>query len=850
MLVHHFPAWAIAPAVFIALTLLTLRSALFQLGNLVVSSPSTDLILQFLPWRDFGFGQLSHGNLPLWNPYVYGGAPYFAGFQSALLYPPNWLHLILPLTTAINWIIAIHLFAAGYFTYLWCRGRGNSVGAAILAGIMFMFSGPYFLHIYAGHLPHLCVMVWVPLLLLAVDKLNDTGSLRWCLLGVFSVTMQIFGGHPQYLYYTGMVTFLYTALTAVHSKHRLALCSGYVIIYTAACLLGAVQLMAGLQAAGESARSSGTDFAFASMFAMPPENFLTFLAPGFLGKLAQTGDSADTITYFGRCYLWEMSVFISITGLMLAVVGMIASRPKVSAIRLSIIAVCVALAIIHCLPADSPSGTGVSPPDPGYFADFIYPMCLFICALAASGFGVLLTMLVITAALSLGNHLPFYHPLYDFLPEYSHFRSVSKFTFPMCLFLCAFAATGFDVLSGGTRRIKIAAAVSGALTVACTAFAVSIAAQSKGTDHGAWGSLLQTIQQSHESYFPDQRYQDWAFIAQSELMAAHSIYWTAGTFASLCLILCACLWRRQAAYGLIALATVELCLFASQNFDATPGVATFPAAWLSAIHSMPKDGRVVNAAQPGEAEISFLDAGMSLGFRNLWGYDPGVLKRYAETMAASQGIDPDHASQYLEISRGSRGLFQMLRCCLALSVQGATPIVQEIPDALPIAQLVPSWTIAPDRDSALATVNSNDFDPRKTVVLESSPGIDPSERAVSGPADVVASSTDSVEIQTTIPAPELLLITDNYSNGWHAIPLEGSTQNTYEILPANHTLMAIPLQAGAHHLRIQYLPTAFRVGKWVSIVAWIGYCAAIFFPWRILQKIIPPSPAPMESTAR
>jgi hypothetical protein len=838
-----FPAWAMAPAVFAAMALATLHSVLFQSGNLVVSSPSTDLILQFLPWRDFGFGQLRHGNLPLWNPYVFGGAPYFAGFQSALLYPPNWLHLVLPLTTAINWIIAIHLFAAGYFTYLWCRGRGTSIVAALLAGIMFMFSGPYFLHIYAGHLPHLCVMVWVPLLLLAIDKLNETGSLHWCLLGILSVTMQIFGGHPQYLYYTGMATFLYTALTAIRSEHRVALCGGYVIIYTAACLLGAVQLLAGLQAAGESARSSGTDFGFASMFAMPPENFLTFFAPGFLGKLPQTGDSVDTITYFGRCYLWEMSIFISITGLMLALIGVIASRPKMSALRGSVIAICVGLAIIHRLPSNSPSGFAVPPADPGYFAEFIYPMGLFVCAVAASGFGVLLTMLVITAALSLGNHLPFYRALYDFLPEYNHFRSVSKFTFPMCLFLCTFAATGFDVLRAGTRTIKIAAVATGGLAIACAILAISIAAQSKSTDHGIWGNLLQMIEQSHESYFPDQRYRDTAFISQSELNAAHSGYWAAATLATLCLLLCASLWKKQAAYGLIGLATIELCLFAHQNCDNTPGVAAFPAAWLSAIHDMPKDDRVVNTALPGGGEIGYLDAGMSLGIRNLWGYDPGVLKRYAETLAAAQGIDPDHASQYLQITHGSSGLFQMLRCGLALGVQGNNAFVQDIPFPLPVAQLVPHWRVAEDRDSALATINSNDFDPRKMVVLESSPGIDPSDDAVSGPADVVASTTDSVEIRTTIPAPGLLLITDNYSAGWHATALDGSTQSTYQILPANYTLMAIPLQAGTHHLRIEYLPAAYRIGKWISIPAWLAYGVAIAFLWSRRRKIILPSSA-------
>jgi hypothetical protein len=119
----------------------------------------------------------------LWNPHIFGGTPYFAGFQSALLYPPNWLHLVMPLGRAINWINALHVFLAGYFTYGWCRYRGASIGGSIIAGIMFMFGGPYFLHLYAGHLPHVAIIVWIPLILLAIDGLIETGARRWWLLG-------------------------------------------------------------------------------------------------------------------------------------------------------------------------------------------------------------------------------------------------------------------------------------------------------------------------------------------------------------------------------------------------------------------------------------------------------------------------------------------------------------------------------------------------------------------------------------------------------------------------------------------------------------------------------------------
>src|SRR5208282_4261617 len=91
----------------------------------VLSRDNEDLAGQFLWWRQFGFEELKKGHLALWNPFVYCGEPFFGGFQSALLYPPNWLFMFLPLPFAVNLSIALHTFLAGWFTFLWARNRGG-----------------------------------------------------------------------------------------------------------------------------------------------------------------------------------------------------------------------------------------------------------------------------------------------------------------------------------------------------------------------------------------------------------------------------------------------------------------------------------------------------------------------------------------------------------------------------------------------------------------------------------------------------------------------------------------------------------------------------------------------------
>src|SRR5207237_9562940 len=110
-------------ALLLSLTVAMFGDVLFAGSTRVVGHPITDLYLQFLPWRDFGFRELAKGNLALWNPYIFGGAPYFGAMQAALLYPPNWLFLVLPLAPAVNWTTALHVFAIAAFTFSWMRVR-------------------------------------------------------------------------------------------------------------------------------------------------------------------------------------------------------------------------------------------------------------------------------------------------------------------------------------------------------------------------------------------------------------------------------------------------------------------------------------------------------------------------------------------------------------------------------------------------------------------------------------------------------------------------------------------------------------------------------------------------------
>jgi hypothetical protein len=278
-------------------------------GHQVLSLYGEDLTGQFVWWRKFGFEELLKGNLALWNPRLFCGEPFFGGFQSALLYPPNWLFLFLPLGFALNLSIILHVFLAGWFTLLWIKGRGGSLSSGFMASFMFMFGAAYFLHVVPGHLPNLCTMVWIPLIFLALDKYRNDTSAKWISLGAAALAMQIFSGHIQYVYYTALVAGLYalSGLGGAANKARYFL--GTAAMFAAAGLLAAVQLGAGWAAAWESARSGRLSMDIMDTADMTLERLWCLLMPGFFGGWKD---------YWGGGIYWEGAMYVGTTAFVFA----------------------------------------------------------------------------------------------------------------------------------------------------------------------------------------------------------------------------------------------------------------------------------------------------------------------------------------------------------------------------------------------------------------------------------------------------------------------------------------------------------------------------------------------------
>ncbi len=385
-------------ALFLLLAMAVLAALLLPAG-LVFGARLCDMPEQFVPWRAFAAASLRAGHLPLWNPYTYAGEPFLGGFQSALLYPPNAIFLILPLARALNLSILAHLLLLAWGLYRWAARRGLHPAAGLAGAAILALGGAVYPHVYAGHLSNLCAMAWAPWILGGLEGWWADRR-RTALFGAAAaICLQVLSGHVQYVFITGVAAGLQALVwSAAEPAARRRALPAWAGCYAGAALLAAAQLLPGLSAASESIRQGRLAYAVASSFFLPPENLLTLAVPAFFGDHLHH-------PYWGRWYLQEASVFIGASGVLLLLVG---ARDRAEGRRARL--------------------------------DLVLAGLLLLLALGAS--------------------TPLYRPLYRFVPGFGEFRGMSKFAFPAAVFLALAAAAGADAL---VRRRPVSPTLAGAV---------------------------------------------------------------------------------------------------------------------------------------------------------------------------------------------------------------------------------------------------------------------------------------------------------------------------------------------------------------------------------------------------
>jgi hypothetical protein len=431
------------------------------------------------------------------------------------------------------------------------------------------------------------------------------------------------------------------------------------------------------------------------------------------------------------------------------------------------------------------------------------------------------TLVIGLLVLSVGNHTPLYDLLYAWLPMFDKFRGVSKFMVVATPFLILLAGIGLDELRRSQPRNKHLAYVFGGLCVvlAVAALALGFSGDQEG---GFWHAFMGKIAASGESY------KQWEpeFVPEAARFASNALWIAAGVAFLSSIFVAVALRFPKAIYVLVLIGIAEVVV-AHRNTLYTFDLINIRSQPVETIaQKFPGDHRVWHVGQTQHAMFG--------GYEVAGPHIP--LQRYAEFFAYSQGLDPDDASEILEYAY-NHPMLRLLR--LRFVIHGDPPQVDFDPNTpvLPRIALMPQYKVYPERDDLLYEFDDPEFDFDRVVLLEEEPEIKPTERGAKGTAYIEDESTDHMTIVANVPDATIILITDNHAEGWRATALPDSAQDSYQLLPGNYTLRAIPVGPGRHHIRLEYLPSVFVIGKWVSIASLLVYGLLLAWWWRGRRRL-------------
>lgn len=296
-----------------------------------------DMLLYFYPNWSYAADAIRHGRLPLWNPYLFMGAPFFANSQTGVLYPLNLAMAWLPTTRAINLTIILHLWLAGSGAYLFARRNlGLSRLASWLGGVTLALGG--YLSAQVAHVNQLQALAWLPFLFVFFDLAWRRWRFVFALATV--VALQLLAGHTQSVFISLVGLGLYALWPVIENiaarqsnfrdlARRLGLWVGAALL---SALLAAIQLIPTIELTRQSMRAGGLSWREAVSFSLHPLMLPQSLLPNYRQMIFS-----------------EHVAYIGIVGLILVVVGAVASwRNKSAHQQVGKRAVCIVALVGLC----------------------------------------------------------------------------------------------------------------------------------------------------------------------------------------------------------------------------------------------------------------------------------------------------------------------------------------------------------------------------------------------------------------------------------------------------------------------------------------------------------------------
>lgn len=259
-------------------------------GHLLFGS---DFVAFYLGLKQFLYNEIYlHHSIPFWNPYIFGGIPFWAHFESTIFYPLHILFWIVSPETAYGPTMFIHLVLAGVFMYMLCRSLRISRSGSFVAAAVFSFNGFIMATIYTGQMFRVQGYSWMPLVICFLNRALTSRT------PYFSATMaglvwglQILAGSAQdalYTFLTALLFLLYSLrdkLWEIRFGARIVSIACFLFVIGSG--IAAIQLVPAFEFIGKSVRTALDHYDLVTLGSYPPEGIVTAVMPHFFGNYAK-----------------------------------------------------------------------------------------------------------------------------------------------------------------------------------------------------------------------------------------------------------------------------------------------------------------------------------------------------------------------------------------------------------------------------------------------------------------------------------------------------------------------------------------------------------------------------------
>jgi len=737
------------------------------------------------------------GEFPLWNPYTMAGHPIYADGVTRTLSPFLLFYKFLDVPLGYSVARVAELMLAAVFMYIFLVAIGASANGALIGTIVFAFSAHSMLHLtglgwWGG-------LMWLPLILLFVDRAIRRRSLTQAMLAGICLAAQFFCGYlPNQIYYVGAVA-LYCLFFGLVERRKLRRSRSLIralavaaVTLTVGLAISATQWVPALELLSYSNRKIvGADLGY---IYLPPWYVATLVFPKIFGA-AYDAKALTLFTALGVSH--DHILYLGIAALL--PIGFCLYWLRLSSKRR------------NGEPAALNSDSTVR------------NHATFFAGLAA------LSLIIMMAA-------PIYVPVTRYIPILQVIRVAVRAGVLFLFSASVLAAFGTDFLmksasdllkrfSGFAKRAVVL--IFGFVVIAVI---VSIVLRSNGfaietSERGKLAFLRKAALMLSAQFTPP----NLSIIIPLVLL-----------MASLLLLL-ALKHKRISKEGFFAWVVVLLLadLFWNSNqFDHTFNRSlVFPKTEITEKLSELPQGRVLvvpsdletNRRAETEKIIAPPNTLLPYQIATVTGKNQQFPRWYREFASL---IEPQPNLSHVVFDQYRSRYFDLLNVKYVMTHDSAPPLagyellytangiaLYENTHAIPRAVFVQNSIEVANSDESLAALQASSFDARTTAVVETG-GHAMTSFSNSNPqtpglasATIVEDKRNRVAIETDNDRDGLLVLSDNFYPGWQA----SVDSKRLEVLRANHTMRAVKVPAGHHMVSFVFAPPTFYASLYASV---------------------------------